>query len=188
VQAICGVEFAAGSVGVGGTHQRKGQLHRTQSGGQQHHLDRCGSPIAPSHTTRDRDRNRFVFLRAAAHPRRTTGTTGKSNQLALFDRRIQERVVQLGWTPQTAVSMSQFIHPAWSPCGTLVSSYGRLLLARLCVRACGGACALVSWCLTRSRHSGSTDPTIHMFDVRYARVGKPSFSVAAHGTHYMSCV
>ncbi|ELR17922.1 WD domain, Gbeta repeat, domain containing protein [Acanthamoeba castellanii str. Neff] len=78
------------------------------------------------------------------------GNTGKSNQLALFDRRIQERVVQLGWTPQTSVSMSQFIHPAWSPCGTLVSS-------------------------------GSTDPTIHMFDVRYARVGKPSFSVAAHG-------
>lgn len=85
------------------------------------------------------------------------GTTGKSNQLALFDRRIQERVVQLGWTPQTAVSMSQFIHPAWSPCGTLVSS-------------------------------GSTDPTIHMFDVRYARVGKPSFSVAAHELRVLKAV
>jgi hypothetical protein len=64
-----------------------------------------------------------------------TGNTGKSNQLALYDRRAQARVLQLDWTPQTSAAMSQFIHPAWSPCGTFVSSYAssslRLLLERL---------------------------------------------------------
>jgi len=70
-------------------------------------------------------------------------------QLGLFDCRAQNQVVQLGWSQQVHSQMSQFIHPGWSSCGTMVSS-------------------------------GSTDPVVHIFDLRYNKVSRPSFSIPAH--------